>query len=161
MTRGSQHASIKRALQECRQNDREILHVSAHLAPNIYTVGGDERALEELISKKREYGILAVKPVPVSGAFHTQAMRNAAFSFAMKLKQMNGSFHENSRCCYSNVSGKPYTDISEVKHLLPIQIMSQVKWHQVITNLANMNDDIEQVIEIGPGGGQLGKLLQK
>merc|ERR1711997_1041865 len=30
ITRGKQHTSIKRALLECRQNEQEILHVSAH-----------------------------------------------------------------------------------------------------------------------------------
>ena len=159
ITRGAAHASIKTALQECRQNEDEILQVSAHLAPNIYTVGGDDRAMTELVARKREFGVLAAKPVPVSGAFHTNSMKDAAFSFSMTLKKMNGSFKENSRVCYSNVTGNAYSDIKEIKYLLPVQIRTQVKWHQIVSNLAKM-DDIERVIEIGPGEGQLGKLLK-
>ena len=159
MTRGKSHTSIKAAIQASKQNEDEILEVSAHLAPNIYTVGGDDRAITELVSKKREFGILAAKPVPVSGAFHTKAMGDAALSFQLTLKKMKNSFNDNQRVCYSNVTGDVYADIKEIRHLLPKQIRAQVKWHQIVTNLAK-RDDIGRVIEIGPGDGQLGKLLK-
>ena len=64
---------------------------------------------------------------------------------------------------YSNVTGEAYVDTSQIVKLLPLQVRVYVKWHQIISKLSglNKNNEISEILEVGPGGGQLGKLMQK
>ena len=50
---------------------------------------------------------------------------------------------------YSNVTGKPYTSVEEIKELLKRQMLEPVKWEQGTKDLITMG--CSQYVEPGPG----------
>merc|ERR1712060_642147 len=50
---------------------------------------------------------------------------------------------------YSNVTGKPYTSVDEIKSLLKRQMLEPVKWEQGTLDLITMG--CTQYVEPGPG----------
>lgn len=60
---------------------QDVLEVAAYMSRNIFTVGGDTKSVEELRRRKKDYEILAVKYLNVSGAFHTRLMHSATRDF--------------------------------------------------------------------------------
>jgi len=62
-------------------NNQDILEIAAWMSNNIFTVGGDVKPMQTLMKHKKEFGILAMKYLNVSGAFHTRIMRPAVEDF--------------------------------------------------------------------------------
>ena len=54
---------------------------------------------------------------------------------------------------YSNVTGRPYTSVEEIRKFLPLQMTKSVQWHSVITNI-HLDEGCNQFIECGAMGSQ-------
>ena len=50
---------------------------------------------------------------------------------------------------YSNVTGKPYTSVDEIRSLLKRQLLEPVKWEQGTKDLVTLG--CTQYVEAGPG----------
>jgi len=64
----------------------------------------------------------------VSGAFHTPYMEAASAALGAVLDE--AAIEMPSATVYSNVSGLPYTSVSEIKALLKRQLCEAVRWEQ-------------------------------
>lgn len=84
-------------------------------------------------------------PLPVSGAFHSQAMFNASVEFEKCLEGVH--FNSLNIPVISNVTAKPFAD-HEIKDLLCKQIYSPVQWMQSINSIESEND--VRYYEFGP-----------
>ena len=97
---------------------------------------------------KPRYGAMAATELPVAGAFHSKYMASAAVMLqgalaetAIKLPRLQ---------VYSNVTGKPYTSVEEIRELLVQQVVSAVRWEQTIVAML-ADDSTMKFIDAGPG----------
>ncbi|MCP9840606.1 ACP S-malonyltransferase [Synechococcus sp. J7-Johnson] len=86
-------------------------------------------------------------PLAVSGAFHSPFMADAAAAFAALLEEV--PFADASIPVLSNTDPTPCRDGSELKQRLRRQMVSGVRWREIMDQLAAQG--IDTVVEIGPG----------
>jgi [acyl-carrier-protein] S-malonyltransferase len=86
-------------------------------------------------------------PLPVSGAFHSPSMAEAADSFATLLDQV--PFNDALIPVLSNTDPTPATEGSVLKQRLRRQMVSGVRWRETMEKFGA--EGITTVVEIGPG----------
>ena len=107
----------------------------------------------------REAGARMYMPLPVSAAFHSRYVADAAQAFADFLAPL--TFTAPRIPVIANVTGRPYPtdDVSEsVKSSLVKQITSPVEWTQSVRYL--MSHGVTEIEEMGPGN-VLRRLVQE
>lgn len=96
-------------------------------------------------------------PLRVAGAFHSPFMGSAGEGMVEELK--NYSFTQPKYTLYSNVTGKPYGAVETYPDLLARQVVSPVRWQQIVEDL--IASGVDTFIEVGPGNtltGLIGKI---
>lgn len=107
---------------------------------NVFVCGGLESNVERLVNfiatiKDPENGsIVSSKKLRVRTANHTLLMKPALSKFRTVLAQTKIQMPKDC-LVYSNVTGKPYRSIEEIRKLLPLQMIRPVKWQEVLHNL--------------------------
>ncbi|MEI6828514.1 MAG: ACP S-malonyltransferase [Synechococcaceae cyanobacterium ELA445] len=86
-------------------------------------------------------------PLPVSGAFHSPSMAEAADSFATLLDQV--PFNDAWIPVLSNTDPTPATEGSVLKQRLRRQMVNGVRWRETMEKFGA--EGITTVVEIGPG----------
>ena len=84
-----------------------------------------------------EKGAKKANRIKTSGAFHTTAMAGAQETLSKMLDNMEIRLPEKI-AVYSNVTGKPYTSVAEMRALLKRQVVEPVAWE------ASMKEIISQ-----------------
>lgn len=107
-------------------------------------ISGTPEAVETILSTVKAKR--AVK-LNVSGAFHSPLMKNAAADFQTTLDDV--VFQAAQVPVLSNVDPTPATDAAVLKQRLSQQMTGSVRWREISLQLPQ--EDITQVIEIGPG----------
>ena len=135
------------------------LHVGPHavcqtanyLYAGAKTIAGHEQALRFVEENKKDFGIRKVKWLPVSGAFHTPLMKEAVQPFRETLAMMKLNAPRIS--IYSNTHGEEYKNAMQISNTLPKQIVSAVKWEQIMQRTYNYTADAyyPKTYECGPG----------
>jgi [acyl-carrier-protein] S-malonyltransferase len=110
-------------------------------------VSGSVSGIEEFIALAKEKGIKKIIKLPVSGAFHSKLMANAAIR--MKEALTGVEFKNLEINLINNVEAKAVKDGNKIKNLLIEQITSRVRWRESMIFLEKNN--IENFIEIGSG----------
>ena len=87
-----------------------------------------------------------VIPLKVSGAWHSRLMSQAANDYAIRLAQTPWS--EAKIPVYLNVTAAPEKDAGRIGELMSTQLVSPVRWHEIMTGL--LNDGFDTFIEVGP-----------
>lgn len=89
-------------------------------------------------------------PVGIPGAIHTKLMKPASEVLKELLIKMELS--EPSAHIYSNVTGKRYRNLQNVRKYLPQQICKPMLWEQMLHKLfdRNPNVNIPSVFTCGP-----------
>lgn len=92
-----------------------------------------------------------MRRLPVSGAFHTSLMAPAVEAFRASLNRIEIS--EPSLAVHSNVDGKRYNTVAQIKKQLPKQIIAPVKWEQTLHIMYERPKDtaFPRTFECGPG----------
>lgn len=109
------------------------------------------QALNFLESNYREFHIKKFKRVSVSGAFHTDLMKPAVEPFRVALSNVEMS--EPFCFVHSNVDGKQYRNLDDIREKLPTQIYKPMLWEQMIHGIYKRRKevDIPQTFTCGPG----------
>jgi [acyl-carrier-protein] S-malonyltransferase len=120
-------------------------HASPSLVDrNIFVLGGTAEEVKNLTASESHAKVLRA----VSGAFHTRHMHPAKKAFRKALKSTKLTMP--STCLlYSNVTGKPYTSVKQMRNLLVEQLVSPVQWHPSIQHMKEV-EGITEFIECGP-----------
>lgn len=123
------------------------ISVANYNTPDQTVITGEENAITEANKLALEAGAKRAIVLPVSGAFHSPLMKDAASKFASTLDQY--SINNASIPVITNVDAKMTTDASEFKVKMSDQIYSSVYWKQSVTLM--LENGVENFIEIGPG----------
>ncbi|KAM9334483.1 malonyl-CoA-acyl carrier protein transacylase, mitochondrial [Symphorus nematophorus] len=155
------HACVQ-AKEYCKSQGIEepVCSVANYLFPDGRVIAGHQKALDFLQKNSRHLQFMRTKPLPVSGAFHTELMESATEPLREVLRQIEVRRPEIS--VYSNVDGKRYMSESHVRRQLVKQLVSPVKWEQTLHEIyeRTQGQKFPHTYEVGPGK-QLGATLQK
>lgn len=146
-------AAMRSAKEECTKNGIEnpICIVANYLIPECKVLAGHLMGLNYIKDNAAKFKIRKVSKLPVSGAFHTRLMKEAAEPFKAALQKID--IKHPLVPIMSNVTGVPYKGIAEIYQNLPKQIYSPVKWEQTMLNIYNRPKDVgyPHTYECGPG----------
>ncbi|MDJ0694746.1 ACP S-malonyltransferase [Mastigocoleus sp. MO_188.B34] len=107
-------------------------------------ISGTQEAVEAVMSQVKTRRAVLLN---VSGAFHSPLMSAAAAEFQDILESLN--FQQATIPVLSNVEPVPTTDAEVLKKRLVQQMTGSVRWREI--SLALPKNEIERVVEIGPG----------
>lgn len=122
-------------------------YIANYMFPEGRTCSGDLKVLEKACELVQAKGAKNAKMLNVSGAFHTPYMQAAQDALSKTLDEAD--IQMPSIKVYSNVTGKPYTSVDEIKSLLKRQLLEPVKWEQGTKDL--IGGGHTQYVEPGPG----------
>ncbi len=109
-------------------------------------LSGEKNAIEFIVSNAKKLNIRRAIQLQVSAPFHCELMNHAANVIEPELRRIK--FREFNVPLYSNVTSKACTS-SEISDLLIKQVISKVRWREIIENMGK--DGFSRFIEIGPG----------
>ena len=109
-------------------------------------LSGEINAIEFISENVKSLNIRRAIKLPVSAPFHCELMRNAAQILQVEINKIN--FNKFNADLYSNVTSIKCTE-NEIAQLLIDQVVSIVKWREIMQNM--IIDGYSKFIEIGPG----------
>ena len=126
-----------------------VVEISNFNSPSQVVVSGNVEAVQAAVDFIKKNAKTRVKALflPVSAPFHTSLLREASKEFEKILGSY--SVFELNKTVVSNVTGLPYTGISEVKPALVKQFYSTVLWKPSVEFM--INNGVTDFVEIGPG----------
>lgn len=135
------------------QFDRDALEKQVKQVPGVViandnspmqvVISGTSEAVENVLSKVK---VKRVTPLPVSGAFHSPLMAEAAAQFERLLELV--PFNTAKIPVLSNVDPEPTQDSDVLKERLRQQMTGPVRWREIALHLDGMG--VERVVEVGP-----------
>lgn len=138
----------ERVVELCREAGAAGTVVAANFnAPGQLVVSGDEAGVERLGQLCLEAGAKRVLPLPVSGAFHSPLMAEAAAAMAELLGK--AEVRAPRVPVYTNVAAAPVTDAEILRGQLIEQMTSPVRWTETVRAVEAAGND--QALEVGPG----------
>ncbi|XP_047659657.1 malonyl-CoA-acyl carrier protein transacylase, mitochondrial isoform X2 [Tachysurus fulvidraco] len=163
---GRPQANYKYACLQAREHCRSlgiqnpVCSIANYLFPDGRVIAGHLEALDFLQKTSKQLHFVRTKLLPVSGAFHTQLMEPAVQPLSKVLHQIQVRRPEIA--VHSNVDGKRYMQEKHVQQQLVKQLVSPVKWEQVMHEIyeRTRGQEFPNTYEVGPGR-QLGATLQK
>ncbi len=123
------------------------LEFANYLCPGNTVLSGSLPAIERVEQIAVEKGGIRTVRLPVAGAFHTDLMKPADERLAEVLAGMTISAPVVP--VWSNVDAKPHTDPAEIRDLLVKQVLSPVRWEDIMRGL--LAGGVDRFYEIGPG----------
>lgn len=120
------------------------VQVANYNGPAQTIISGSRAGLEAAEAALKAAGAKRVMPLKVSGPFHSEFMRPAAESFARFLAEV--PFQTPRIRFISSVSGQAEDDPGTLRTLLGCQLVSPVRWTDVMKQLQG-----ETALETGPG----------
>lgn len=126
--------------------------VANYMFPEGRTCSGDPDVIAKLCELAPSFGAKNAKMLSVSGAFHTPIMAKASEALNKALDE--AKFMMPSITVYSNVTGKPYTSVDEIRTLLKRQLLESVRWEQGVKDLVRclVEPKTSRVMRSCPGG---------
>ncbi len=112
-------------------------------------ISGDVAGVERAMALCKEAGAKRCLPLPVSGAFHSPLMQDAAEGLDAALG--DAMFHPSHFPVVANVNGEEVTDPARARELLVQQLTAPVRWTTVMQQLVSRHAGALYV-EIGTGG---------
>ena len=144
------------ALIGCKEQDVTKAIISARKYGKIFmandnaldqiVLSGEISAIDYILHNSKDLGIKRAIKLPVSAPFHCELITSA--SKAMSEEISNYVFNSFTVPLYSNVTSE-VCDENEIASLLIDQIISKVRWREIVENM--IKDGVQKFIEIGPG----------
>lgn len=153
---GLEDKTVKSVLRDSGVANIDIANYNA---PGQVVISGQSEAIQSCAAIFESAGAANYIPLPVSAAFHSRHMVDAARAFQTFL--VDFTFNSLKLPVIANVTGRPYPagdPTLTVRAFLVRQISQSVKWTQSIRYLLDLN--VSEFTEIGPGK-VLTKLVDK
>lgn len=115
--------------------------------PGQIVLSGTIQAAKRAAELAPEYGASRAIPLQVAGAFHTPLMDGAAEKLDQALS--NCQFSPFKCPVLANVDACQYDSLDVIKEKLLKQLVSAVRWQQLVESL--LGDGFGRFVEIGPG----------
>lgn len=116
-------------------------------SPGQVVISGTPKGVERASEIAKEMGCRLVKPLEVSGAFHSPLMLSAKEELEREINQT--LFSDAKIPVYCNFTAKPEMNAEKLASNLLEQLTAPVKWTQILQNM--YADGIHSFLEVGPG----------
>ncbi len=126
-----------------KRND--ILAMANHNTAEQIVITGEKEPVSRAVKSVKEKKCRAV-PLKVSGAWHCELMAGAVDDFRKFME--NIPFLRPESEILFNVTGMTETDPERIKDIMARQLVSPVKWYDIIISM--LNDGIKKFVEVGP-----------
>jgi len=136
-------------VEECIKEAQEVGYVAVanYNCPGQVVITGEERALRDAEELLMASGARRIIPLAVSGAFHSELMKNAGEEFGKYLQGFE--LHDAKVPVITNVDAQITTNAQDFREKIPRQIYSSVYWTQSVQKM--VNEGVDTFVEIGPG----------
>lgn len=121
--------------------------VANYNCPGQVVITGTQEGIDKASALLSEAGAKRVLPLAVSGAFHSEMMKEAGLAFAEFVSEL--AINDAKTPVVTNVDAKETTSSSAFKTKMPEQIYSSVYWTQTVQYLESQG--VDTILEIGPG----------
>lgn len=121
--------------------------VANYNCPGQVVITGSEEGVAEATKLLTEAGAKRVIPLAVSGAFHSEMMKDAGFAFAEFLSEVE--INNAKTPVITNVDAEETTSGADFEDKMSKQIYSSVYWTQTVQNLKEKG--VDTIFEVGPG----------
>ncbi|MEC6747448.1 ACP S-malonyltransferase [Marinilactibacillus sp. XAAS-LB27] len=128
-------------------SETHYVQVANYNMPGQIVVAGIKAGVTQAIKELEDAGAKKVIPLNVSGPFHTKLLEPAAKNLEIELKNIRTK--EFLYPVYSNTNARTYETIDEVIPTLVQQVMSPVRFEQMIRQM--IKDGADNFVELGPG----------
>ena len=122
------------------------IYIANDNADGQIVLSGVKSSIDFILENTKNLGIRKAILLPVSAPFHCELMKYAADVLSVEINDVK--FNKFSVPLYSNVTSKLCSE-NEISNLLIQQIVSTVRWRELVLNM--INDGVQRFIEIGPG----------
>lgn len=116
-------------------------------APGQVVISGSVSGVRKAMDLAQRHKAKLVRELVVSGAFHSPLMQSAEKGLRAALDSYQ--IRDALVPVYSNVTGKPVQNGTEVKELLVRQLTTSVQWEASVRAMASAG--AKRFVEIGPG----------
>ena len=134
---------------------RTDIWAANHLSATQIVLAGKVEVIAEVEQAAAEAGAKTVS-INASGPFHTPMLKTASERFKALLDEE--AIGRQTAIIYSNFTGQPYDENSDVRQLLANQMCGRVRWHAITERLIEAG--VKRFVEIGPGM-VLSKMLKR
>ena len=141
---GCERDIIDNAIKSASQDGK--IYLANDNADGQIVLSGEINAIEYILQNAKSLNIRRAIKLPVSAPFHCELMRHAAQVLQVEINKIN--FNKFDADLYSNVTSMKCTE-NEIAQLLIDQVVSVVKWREIMQNM--IKDGYSKFIEIGPG----------
>lgn len=127
--------------------ENDICQVANDNSVGQVVLSGSKVAIERAVAIAKEMGAKRALPLPVSGAFHSELMSDAA----LQMKEALDATEVKTPIVplIANVTAQEVTSPDEIKDLLVKQITGSVRWRETMLYLNSKA--VERIVEIGSG----------
>jgi len=136
-------AKLEAICAECSVNG-EVVVPANYNSPDQIVISGSVGGVNAAMEKIKAAGAKRVLPLPVSGAFHSPLMKDAADEMKAVLAQT--PLRDTRVPVLCNVTAKPVKNGAELRDLLYRQLFSPVRWTDSFKTAAPGT-----AVEMGPG----------
>ena len=127
-------------------SEKGKIYIANDNANGQVVLSGEINAIEFILNNAKNLNIKKAIKLPVSAPFHCELMKHASEVLVPELRKIK--FKKFNVPLYSNVTSEA-CDSSEITELLIKQIISMVRWREIIENMEK--NGFKRFIEIGPG----------
>ena len=144
-------AATEWCLRKGIEPEYAICSIANYLFPHCKVIAGHEEAISFLEINAKDFGIKRTKRLPVSGAFHTSLMAPAREVVKQALNQIK--LEMPLIPVHSNFDARIYRDVDEIRRKLSKQIVSPVRWEQILHVIYERPRETKcpKTYECGPG----------
>lgn len=148
-TKGGSMAAVlnsdEETIKECMEQADGYVAIANYNSPKQIVITGDEKAVKQTCEILLEKGVKRVVPLAVSGAFHSEYMKNAGERFGEFVKDIE--VKSTVIPIITNVDAEITT--SDFKDKMSKQIYSSVLWTQTIEKM--IENGVDTFVELGNG----------
>ncbi len=128
-----------------KAGDSGVLAVANHNTAEQIVITGEQGPLSKAVEMVKKNGGKAI-PLKVSGAWHCLLMEKAVEDFRQFMKDI--PFSPPQTMILFNTTAKSETGPQEIKELMAKQLISPVKWYDIILNM--VSSGVDTFMEVGP-----------
>ncbi|UCF21738.1 MAG: ACP S-malonyltransferase [Gemmatimonadota bacterium] len=133
----------------CRQvcAGGEMVVAANYNSPQQIVISGEVAAVTRAGELAKEAGARMVRPLAVSGAFHSPLMEDVEAGLRAELDQV--TFSDPSFPIIANATAEPVNTAAQARTTLIRQLTAPVRWTQSIQRIADLG--VQNFVELGPG----------
>jgi len=144
---GMDDDKVEKVCQKASEASGKEVVAANYNCPGQLVISGYIEAVKAAVDIAKEEGARMAMLLPVSGAFHSSLMEPAYVGLKESLENLN--ILTPSCPIYSNFTGRPTSDVEEIRSNVLNQLMNPVRWTQTLQNM--IANGATSFIEVGPG----------